>query len=232
MKKTYSNSNNIILRVLFALSVSDGENIMSKDIIDKVVEVIKFLLEENEEALSTIDMPDTTVNELFRNTYVDRCDLNGNLHLNMSKNEADEIIEENEGLANIIYSSLLLLSYSSEIRERVNTPTEFYLDSPDRDYYLTSQDYTNYEEKLYTDGDIIELEDVNGENYNQKHVKVSNSTFSIIAVLKNNELLACVVRNNVLDSEYIAEKITDIENKTIDNYSKMVNNKIYKLMLN
>ena len=222
-------NDNVIINVLLALWVNNKNDVIPLEVIEYVTENVERLLEEDELTMEMFDKPDVSITGLLRNKYVARCDLNSDIYLKMSNADAKKIIDKNEELSKLIYSILYIVIGCNNIKDKLPVQSEFVIESPDRDYYLTEQAYTFYKEKIYTDGDIIELEDITEEEYTQKHIQVVNSTFTIISCTRNDKMLSCSVRNNYLDFDFIKEKIDDVYTKRVDSYFESKNNKTYKI---
>lgn len=228
MKKKYSNSNNTILNVLLAIASDNEMDMISIDMIENTIDIYRSLATDKE-VLYQIDMPDLTVNGLMGNKYVEAVDLAGNVHISMTEEEMYKELNQNEKLANVLYIVLFLLSDTEFIQSKVSVNSSYVIENSDRDYYLTSQESSFYEEKIYTDGDVEILEKIEKDNYSRLHLLVNNSSYSIILCKRKDENLKCVARSAFVDIDYICEKINDID-KGITDYYKEEDEKVYKLL--
>ncbi len=229
MKKKYSNSNNVILNLLLSIVYKNEMDTIPLNVIEKTVEIFRSAV-VSEDMLYQIDMPDLTVNGLMGNKYVEAVDLAGNVHINMTEDEMTKEIAQNEELSTVLQNVLFLLSYSEFIKDKVSVNSSYVVENSNRDYYLTQQESSFYEEKLYTDGDVKILEKIEEDNYSQIHVLVENSSYSIILCKRKEKNLNCVVRSTIIDIDYICDKINDIDKNYTAYYEEDVKNKVYKLI--
>jgi hypothetical protein len=168
--------------------------------LDRIERIILTLMENKERLLEddTDLILDLKSNIFLNKKYITKIDVNKDVYINLSKQEANNYLKSNPKLSFAIYNALKIASYNYKLENSFPFEAKLIYDSPNNTYHLY---YSNtgdkvIENKLYTDG---ELELITVE---PRIIEVNNATYSFNVIENNHEFNQVIIYTTILNTEF------------------------------